>query len=499
MRPNLLRHLGAGILSAACLFAALPARSADHESNLEKSFSVSPGGKLIVRADRGSIAVSPAGADKASVQIFRTVKGGTKAKADEAFGNHEVSLQQDGNTITVTARNTKDATSLFRLNQPNLQVRYQIVVPKQFDVDLKTAGGDIALGDLDGQAATRTSSGAIRLQKITGQVEAANAGGDIELAEAGANAIARTSSGSIHVRAAKGRVEAKNAGGNITVDDAGADVIASTSSGSISLKTAKGSVQVRNAGGDIHLGEAGGDASLSTSSGSIRVGKVQRGLEVKNAGGDIQINEGAGSVSASTSSGTIKVQRAAGKLTAKNAGGDVIIGAAGGDVAVSTSSGSIQLGAVHGKVEAKNSGGDIGVEEAGGELVVETSSGSIVIGKANGPVTARNSGGDIRVAEVRGNIHARTSSGTITSVLAAQLQGDCRLEVLGGDIKLSLADTVAVNLNAQSRGGRVTSELPVTTTVQGEPKAGALQGKINGGGPALVLHAGSGNVQLKKH
>jgi hypothetical protein len=51
MRPILVRHLGAGFLSAVWFFSVLPARSADYDGNLEKSFSVRSGGKLIVQSN----------------------------------------------------------------------------------------------------------------------------------------------------------------------------------------------------------------------------------------------------------------------------------------------------------------------------------------------------------------------------------------------------------------------------------------------------------------
>ena len=52
-------------------------------------------------------------------------------------------------------------------------------MPRKFDIDLKTSGGDIRLGELDGSAITRTSSGSIDLGTISGRVESSNSGGNI--------------------------------------------------------------------------------------------------------------------------------------------------------------------------------------------------------------------------------------------------------------------------------------------------------------------------------
>src|SRR5438876_290701 len=207
--------------------------AAEYDQNIDKEFQVSPGGKLIVQADRGSLEVKSDSRDKVHVLVLRRVKGGSQAQADELFANHEVTFKQDGNTVSVVGRNKKDPSRLGRIRQPNLQVRYEISLPRKFDVDLKTAGGDIRLGELDGSAITRTSSGSIDLGTISGRVESNNSGGDIVVVRAGGDLVARTSSSSIKAQTVAGKVEASNDGGDIRVEKAGKDVVASTSSGSI--------------------------------------------------------------------------------------------------------------------------------------------------------------------------------------------------------------------------------------------------------------------------
>ena len=72
------------------------------------------------------------------------------------------------------------------------------------------------------------------------------------------------------------------------------------------------------------------------------------------------------------------------------------------------------------------------------------------------------------------------------------------VKVSGGDIRVSLPRSVAVDVDARSSGGKVVSAFPVTSIVSGEPKAGALRGKINGGGSMLSLRASSGDIRLNE-
>src|SRR2546423_13014884 len=170
---------------------------------------------------RGTNIVKTDVVDKAEIRVWRKVKGRSKQKADELFKNHEVTFDQDGNNVSVVAKNKTQLRS-FSFKDQNLEVRYEISIPKKFDVDLKTSGGDIGLADLEGKATTRTSSGSIKAGHITGQVSSANSGGDISIKEAGGALSARTSSGSVEVSVARGKAEMSNSGGNIKLSEGNA-------------------------------------------------------------------------------------------------------------------------------------------------------------------------------------------------------------------------------------------------------------------------------------
>lgn len=492
-------YCGASVWVGLLFITVSALGAADHERNLEKTFAVTPGGKLMVQVDRGSIQINPDGGEKVQVQVFRIVKGGSTSQAEELFRAHEVTFEQTGATVSVIEKSQKNRLGSWSSGQPNFQVRYQISIPKKFNVELKTSGGDIRLPELDGYAITRTSSGSIALGKITGSLEASDSGGDVLIESGGANVLARTSSGSIKIKAAKGKIEASNSGGNIYIEEAGADVAAKTSSGSITVLASKGAVATKNSGGDIRIESASGEVVAETSSGSIRLGVLRgKSVRAKNSGGDISLAEAEGAVFAQTSSGSIKIKAAKGSVEVRNSGGDIAIGQAEGDVVAQTSSGSIHITAAKGKVQARDSGGDITLDKSEGETFLSTSSGSILVGLAKGKAEIKNSGGKIEVAEAHDLVQAETSSGAINVSFAEPPRADCRLAVSGGGIKIALPKSAGVDLDAKSSGGKVLSELTVTRSTTGQSRPGELQGKLNGGGPAIVLRASSGDIQLKR-
>ena len=251
LKPNDWR--GAILVAASLLLGPSSVIAAEYDGNLEKTFTVAPGGKLSLQADGGSIDVATAETNQVQVRVLRVVKGGTKAQADKLFADHEVTFQQHGDAITVVAKARKKLWVSWSSGQPTLQVHYQVSIPRKFEVELETSGGDIRLDDLDGNATLRTSSSSLRLAKVSGRVETSDSGGDIVIQEALGALVARTSSGSIKVQKAGDKVDASNSGGNISVGEAAGDVMARTSSGSITIGAAQAKVNARDSGGDIRV------------------------------------------------------------------------------------------------------------------------------------------------------------------------------------------------------------------------------------------------------
>src|SRR5882672_543773 len=132
----------AGLL-ASLTAVVLTASAAVHERNLEKSFEVKPGGKLLIKVDQGSVVVATGEAERVQVHVFHKVNGGSKARAEELFANHEVTFGQDGNTVSVMVKTLKQQGVSWSFGEPGLEASYQVNIPRKFNVELHTAGGDI--------------------------------------------------------------------------------------------------------------------------------------------------------------------------------------------------------------------------------------------------------------------------------------------------------------------------------------------------------------------
>ena len=145
-------------------------------------------------------------------------------------------------------------------------------------------------------------------------------------------------------------------------------------------------------------------------------------------------------------------------------------------------------------VDLKTSGGSIELSSLNGKVDAYTSGGSIKLGEIKGDVDVKTSGGSIRVGDVTGTVNAHTSGGGIKVNIFEQPIGDSRLTTSGGSVSAYLLPSIKVDLTASTSGGRVKSQFDVNVLV----KKTKIEGKINGGGPKLVLKTSGGSVNVKK-
>lgn len=278
------------VLSASLLLGLAATAHAKMERIVEKNFSVQPGGTLTVATQGGDIRVESGSGNEVKVvarQVFP--RADNDAEVDEILKDLKLELTQDGDDVSVLARYEKK-TSGFKWGGGGrlpVQVDVTVTVPSRYQVDLKTSGGDVRVGDLAGLARVRTSGGDIRLGRIDGVVDAGTSGGDVTLAEATAEAKLQTSGGDITVGKVAGPATLTTSGGDIRVDSVGHTLDATTSGGDVTASFAgplAGDVSLHSSGGDI-------TARLAKNS-AVALDAKTSGGAVKAAGVTITIKEG---------------------------------------------------------------------------------------------------------------------------------------------------------------------------------------------------------------
>jgi DUF4097 and DUF4098 domain-containing protein YvlB len=260
-------------LLALGLFAAGAASAQADQDVTTRAFSVKAGGKLVMNVDRGSIHITTSDSDKVDITITRELKHVSTSEAKKVFEQHRIELSSTDNEVKIEALNPQK-TRAFKNAFNRLHVDYTVAIPARFDVDVRTAGGNIEVADLEGKAAVRTSGGDLKLAVIKGPVKAHTSGGNITLTRSEGDADVSTSGGNLRLGQIEGSVVAHTSGGQITLEKAKGSVKASSSGGDIRVQDAHGPVTARTSGGNVSAQlntQPTADCSLKTSGGDVEV------------------------------------------------------------------------------------------------------------------------------------------------------------------------------------------------------------------------------------
>jgi Toastrack DUF4097 len=277
---------------AVLTFASIAVCGENGSTDLQKSFIVSKGGKLIVSVSGGDIQVRVW--DKLQVQMVAQNIG------DDA---DRVETDQEGNTVNVR----------YRVHggwwDGNRDLKFIFHVPANFNLNLSTSGGDvITSGELAGDVELTTSGGDLKIDDVNGTVDGKTSGGDITVHNLEKDATLSTSGGDIQVDHASSNLEISTSGGDITVGTVGKNLDAST------------------AGGDVNIGKVGGELHANTSSGDMTIGKIGGNVDISTSGGDISLESGNGRVVANTSGGDVTAANASGSIDISSSGGTIKVG-----------------------------------------------------------------------------------------------------------------------------------------------------------------------------
>jgi DUF4097 and DUF4098 domain-containing protein YvlB len=180
------------------------------------------------------------------------------------------------------------------------------------------------------------------------------------------------------------------------------------------------------------------------------------------------------------------------RVEARTSGGDMKLEDVSGPSRLNTSGGNLQVRQVKGDFDGRTSGGDVRIESMDGSVRAHTSGGDVFVSDIKGTVDADTSGGEVRVIKVDGKIGARTSGGNVRCELEGPNRG-ISATTSGGSVWLKLPKDITGTLDAQSSGGHIDSDLPISTTRWSEHR---LSGQINGGGEEIFVRTSGGSITL---
>lgn len=159
-----------------------------------------------------------------------------------------------------------------------------------------------------------------------------------------------------------------------------------------------------------------------------------------------------------------------------------------------TGSGDIELTDVGSSIRAQSGSGSVRARGVHGPATLGTGSGDVeLVETAPADVHAQTGSGSIRLQGVAGGLHAKTGSGDIE--VSGTLSSDWILDTGSGSVRLNLGPQAHVSLDADTGSGRV--HVTQTISMSGDLNRQHVVGIVNGGGPALRVRTGSGDVEIR--
>lgn len=276
------------------------------DSTFERIVAASPGERLYLDLEPGGD-VDIRGWDEARVQVRVTLRGAN-------WRDVSVEVGRDGDGVVIRSRYEARRSSQSSSN------RYEIRVPRRYDVRLSSGGGDLTIVDVEGSFRGTTGGGEMVLERLRGRASLSTGGGDISVRDVDLSGSVSTGGGMVVLSRVRGGLRGSSGSGPVvyaespnaqTTNEPTAEIqrlevdkvrdrISMTASGA-------GTVHITKAGGDVTLDEAPGGAVIQTGGGRVRVGAAAGFVDAKTGGGDITIGPVAGSVRAGTGAGTIEV------------------------------------------------------------------------------------------------------------------------------------------------------------------------------------------------
>ena len=284
----------------ATMLASAPTAAADHGLgdpelvSLESSPQLDPSEKIpIVTAEKtGTLATTDGlllrvNVDPGDVQIFTDETSRISYCVRVEADSRDPGAEEFIHRLTITARPASSGLTLegrlpWREFHGSFSVRYEVHIPRHYNVEVRTRGGNIELQDIDGSVELSTDGGNI----TAGRVDAG-----------------KSFFGASH----RGRFAAK----------------LETLGGQIAIGDVDGTLRATTSGGHIATGNIGGEAILHTGGGQIRTGLISGVADLDTGGGNITTSLNYGSNRAGT--GANRTGKPSGTSQLFSSEGDIIV------------------------------------------------------------------------------------------------------------------------------------------------------------------------------
>ncbi|MBT4054124.1 MAG: DUF4097 family beta strand repeat protein [Candidatus Marinimicrobia bacterium] len=274
---------------------------------------------VLLESVEGDIRVSAHKGASAEITIIRKIRATREKKAKRLVNDAKILVYHVEDDQLIQVRSEKK----IRYKR-GVHTEFELKLPMNINLNLKTTGGDIDVTDIRGESVLRTSGGDLDLENLMGRIEAHTSGGDIDVSRVEGLIRVHTSGGDIEIVNSDGLFNASTSGGDLEFLHLTGNIDAQTSGGSITLENIESeSVECRTSGGDIRAEDISANFTGRTSGGQIDLESIKGHVNVTTSGGDINAEQITGSLTCHTSGGDIEGEDIIGSVDASTTAGDI--------------------------------------------------------------------------------------------------------------------------------------------------------------------------------
>lgn len=262
--------------------AVMPVAYHTHESSsAESEYPLAMGRQLTIELSTGG-SIDITGWDKESVAV--------ESDFDKDTCPPEFNNEPEGLTISQDCDDSD-----WGRHHHHSDVALKLTVPRKINLHLSTAGGEIAIRDVQGAIDGETMGGDLDLAGLQGKIDLQTMGGDITLKDSQLDGTLETMGGEVLFQDVVGGVKGSSMGGSVqyknvrhSAEEAPTkEVRISTMGGEIDVDRAPAGADLHTMGGDIHVGPAGDHVKCETMGGNIDLDSVDGSIHATTMGGDV--------------------------------------------------------------------------------------------------------------------------------------------------------------------------------------------------------------------
>jgi DUF4097 and DUF4098 domain-containing protein YvlB len=140
----------------------------------------------------------------------------------------------------------------------------------------------------------------------------------------------------------------------------------------------------------------------------------------------------------------------------------------GSSVEVTTASGDTEIIGVLAKATVTSASGSVSVADEVGVLEMKTASGDVTTASVRESLVCHSASGNVRCDGAGASTKIRTASGSVR--LSVEVPSDISVRTVSGNVAVTVARGLEVDVDATSISGRLTSTMPLDGAPGGSPK-----------------------------